>query len=150
MPLQTSDAIPAGWVYTFLHNASEEEMYTFLRMVVLRAIGNSVGFLLSGVALAFGVSSILLLFSNGRFNSRSRQDTLLCTFIVTLLFFVAAHQTQELLRTSYPALLFFQPIDERIKIIIKLDIINNATIGIMVILSDGFLVCIPITLLLTT
>lgn len=150
MPPQTGDAVPAGPVYTGLHNASPETMYTFLRAMMLQAIGNSVGFLLTGVALAFGISSLLLLLSKERFTSRSRHDTLLCIYIIAQLLLVTAYQTQDLLRTFTPALFFSHPLDEGRKEVINLEILDGVLVGIMVTLSDGLLVCIPTTLLLTT
>lgn len=140
---QTRDVAPAGGdtVYTTLHNFSAERMYIFLRAGMSRTIGNSVGFFVSGIALAFGIASILLLSSKGRFKLLSRQDTLLCIYTVTLLFFVVAFQIQELVQTISPAIDFFQSFDEMEEYRTKLVTLNNATIGIMVGLADGLLVC---------
>lgn len=136
---RNGDVAPArGDVYSLLHDYTANEVHALLYERMTLMIGNSVGFLLSGIALAFGISSILLLSSKGR--SLSRRDTILRTCTIVLLFFVIAFQIQALFKTLLPVILFFRSVEDRRTVAAKATIMSNLNIVVTAGLPDGLLV----------
>lgn len=118
-----------------------EDFQAVLYDQMVHMIGLLFGTLLTGILLVLGVSSILLLSSDGD-RSLSRRNRFLCVYITILLLAVLALDAEVFILGNGFAVFFSQPQNRIQEILGVWGKVVGSTALVVALLADGIFVCL--------
>lgn len=118
-----------------------EDFQAVLYDQMVHMIGLLFGTLLTGILLVLGVSSILLLSSDGD-RSLSRRNRFLCVYITILLLAVLAIDAEVFILGNGFAVFFSQPRNRIQEILGLWGKVVGSTALVVALLADGIFVCL--------